>query len=244
MMEKRVFKLHRPAFLTLISLLLFSLFMYSVVLADTKAQEDQKYILVTGFEPFGGEKTNGSWEAVQHLRGAVMADKKVIVYQLPVIWEKAPEKLVALIREYHPVAVVAFGEAGAEPVRVEMVARNIRGMIPDNAGKMPATGLIFASASPTLRTTLNVDVITKRLHEAGIPVTLSQDAGGYLCNETFFSLMNFRGTERSSDIRRGFIHVPPLNARVTMQDGSTLLFNKATLEKTANIVVLAVAEGL
>lgn len=218
--------------------------MPSVVLADTKAQADQKYILVTGFEPFGGGTTNGSWEAVQHLQGVVIADKKVIVYQLPVVWEKASEKLLKLIREYHPVAVVAFGEAGAEPVRVEMAAKNVRDMYEDNTHQKPATNFISATAPPTLRTTLNTDLITKRLHEADIPVTLSQDAGGYLCNETFFNLMNFSGTEKSLNIRRGFVHVPPLNARVAMPDKSALSFDKATLEKTADIVVHAVAEGL
>lgn len=229
---------------SLTALLFLSWLMPSVVLADTKMQAEQKYILVTGFEPFGGGKTNGSWEAVQHLQGTVIANKKVIVYQLPVIWEKSSEKLVALILKYHPVAVVAFGEAGVEPVRVEMVAKNARDMYGDNTNQMPATNVISTSSPPTLRTTLNTDVIIKRLHEVGIPVTLSQDAGGYLCNETFFNLMNFSETEKSLNIRRGFIHVPPLNTRVVMPDGSTLLFNKATLEKTANIIVLAVAEGL
>lgn len=229
---------------TLIVLLFLSWLMPSVVLADTKVQTTQKYILVTGFEPFGGEKTNGSWEAVQRLDGTVIANKKVVVFQLPVIWEKASEKLVALILEYHPVAVVAFGEAGAEPVRVEIVAKNTRDMYGDNANKMPSTNFISASAPHTLRTSLNANVITKRLHEGGIPVTLSQDAGGYLCNETFFNLMNFSGAEKSLNIRRGFIHVPPLNAKVVMPDSSALLFDKATLEKTADIVVRAVAEEL
>jgi len=228
----------------LIALLLLSCFTPSVVWAKTKVQANQKYILVTGFEPFGGEKTNGSWEAVQHLDGTVIANKKVVVCQLPVIWEKASEKLAALIREYHPVAVVAFGEAGAEPVRVEIVAKNTRDMYGDNAKKMPSTDFISASAPPTLRTSLNTDVITERLHEGGIPVTLSQDAGGYLCNETFFNLMNFSGAEITLNIRRGFIHVPPLNAKVVMPDSPAVSFDKAILEKTADIVVRAVAEGL
>lgn len=229
---------------TLITLLLLSWLMPGIALADSQTQANQKYILVTGFEPFGGEKTNGSWEAVQHLDGTVIADKKVIVYQLPVIWENASEKLVTLIKKYHPVAVISFGEAGAEPVRVEMTAKNTRDKNEDNANKMPPTSFISASAPPTLRTTLNVDVITLRLHEGGIPVTLSQDAGGYLCNETFFNLMNFSGPRKSSSIRRGFIHVPPLNAKVVMPDKSIILFDKTTLERTADIIVGAVTEGL
>jgi pyroglutamyl-peptidase len=213
------------------------------VLADTKAQADQQYILVTAFEPFGGGKTNGSWEAVQHLQGSVIANKKLIVYQLPVIWEKASVKMAALINEYHPVAVIAFGEAGAEPVRVEMVAKNSRDLYRDNLNQKPATDFISSSAPATLRTTLNADLIIKRLHEIGIPAGLSQDAGGYLCNETFFNLMNFAETAKTTSIQRGFIHVPPLNARVVMPDNTTILFDKGTLKKTADVVVRAVAEG-
>lgn len=230
---------------TLIALLFLPWFMPGAVLADTQVvPADQKYILVTGFEPFGGEATNGSWEAVEHLQGAVVADKKVIVSQLPVLWEKASAKLTALVQEYHPVAVVAFGEAGAEPVRIEMIAKNIRERIQDNAQKLPTTGVVSVSAPPTLRATLNADIISKRLHAVGIPVTLSQDAGGYLCNETFFNLMHFSEIEKSSTIHRGFVHVPPLNAKLFMPDGTTLSFNKVTLEKTADIVVRAVMEGL
>ena len=73
---------------------------------------------------------------------------------------------------------------------------------------------------------------------------MSHDAGGYLCNETFFNLLNFSGTGSSQAIRRGFIHVPPINASVAMPDGSRFLFDKAALEKAASIVMRAVAEGL
>jgi pyrrolidone-carboxylate peptidase len=155
-----------------ITLLCFSWFIPGIVRADTPVQANSPYILVSGFEPFGGEKTNGSWEAVQHLQGSLIAGKKIIVCQLPVIWEKASEKLEALMRQYHPVAVVAFGDAGGRPLKVEMVAKNVRNLIQDNAGKLPETSFIM------------------------------------------------------------------------MPDGSRFLFDKAALEKAADIVIQAVAEGL
>ena len=228
----------------LIAFLFLAWIMSGVVQAKNNELSNQKFVLVTGFEPFGGEKTNGSWEAVQHLDGTVIADKQIVSYQLPVRWEKASEKLLGLIQEIHPVAVIAFGEAGAQAVRVEMVAKNFRDQYRDNSNKMPETNLISTSAPPSLRTTLNIDLITMRLQEASIPVTLSKDAGGYLCNETFFNLMNFSTADKLLNIRRGFIHVPPLNAKVISTDGAALLFNKAALERTADIVVRAAVEGL
>jgi pyroglutamyl-peptidase len=221
-------------------ILLLMCFIPEIVLADNN-KVDQECILVTGFEPFGGKKTNGSWEAVQHLQGRVISGRKVIVTQLPVVWERASVKLEALMRHYHPVAVIAFGEAGAEPLRVEMVARNVREMIPDNIGLLPKSSVILTGAPLDLRTTLNTELIIQRLHEAGIPVTLSQDAGGYLCNETFFNLMHMSG---SAAARSGFIHLPPVKACVLMPDGSCFLFDKAALEKTADVVLHALVEGL
>ncbi len=226
------------------SILLFSCFMPALVLAGTEPQVGQPSILVTGFEPFGGDTVNGSWEAVRHLEGQRIAGRRVLVRQLPVVWQRASKELEALIRRYHPEAVVAFGVAGAEPVRVEMVAKNVRDMIRDNAGNLPASRVIQPGAPSDLRTTLNSTLIVRRLQEAAIPVTLSEDAGGYLCNETFFNLMNFTPSATSPLRYRGFIHVPPPGARVAMPDGSRFLFDRAALEKAADVVLRAVAEGL
>src|ERR1017187_10365011 len=98
----RVTPMSRSAFLRLTISLILLLSMPSMVMSDTTVQPNTKYILVTGFEPFGNESTNGSWEAIQHLQGGVMANKKVIVYQLPVVWEKASEILQGLILKYRP----------------------------------------------------------------------------------------------------------------------------------------------
>jgi pyroglutamyl-peptidase len=198
-------------------------------------------ILVTGFEPFGGGKTNGSWEAVKHLQGAHLDGATVVVAQLPVVWSKAGDELHGLILKYHPQAVIAFGQAGAEPVRLETIAHNVRQDYKDNDGAMPPTRVVSASSPRTLDTALDVDAIQKSLQAAKIPVRESKDAGGYLCNETFYRLMN---DPDAGTIPRGFVHVPPLDAIVVTADGGKTVFDSKTLAAAADAVVTNVAASL
>ncbi len=218
--------------------LLLSAFAFTTAVAATP---QGGVILVTGFEPFGGDKTNGSWEAVEHLQGKRFGTETVVVAQLPVVWGKAGDELQGLIKKYHPRAVVAFGQAGKQPVRIETVARNERRPYKDNDGALPPTDVVAAAAPDTLPTALDVGTIEKRLQAVQIPVVESQNAGGYLCNETFYVLMNDPDVQH---VPRGFVHVPPLDAMVTAADGSKTLFDKKTLAAAADAVVGSVAASL
>jgi len=213
----------------------------SALLLSTAAAAQPAYILVTGFEPFGGDKTNGSWEAVQHLQGKRFGGETVVVAELPVVWGKAGEELRGLIKKYHPRAVIAFGQAGKEPVRIETIARNERKPYKDNTGALPPTDTVAASAPATLPTALDVDAVRKSLQAAKIPVVESKDAGGYLCNETFYVLMNDPDAQA---IPRGFVHVPPLDATVKGADGGNTVFDGKTLAAAADAVVSSVVASL
>jgi pyroglutamyl-peptidase len=199
--------------------------------------EQLRVVLVTGFEPFGGDITNGSWEATQHLDGKHFGNATVVVAQLPVVWGKAEAKLHALIKLHKPVLVVSFGQAGDEPVRLETTAHNMREKIPDNVGFTPAVGALDARGPATLNSTLPLAEIEGHLRKAGIPVKSSDDAGTYLCNAAFYTLMREQGTDNAKPIPRGFVHVPPLNAKVKSAQGKAVVFDKTLLEKTAAIIV-------
>jgi pyroglutamyl-peptidase len=175
-------------------------------------------ILVTGFEPFGGGKTNGSWEAVKHLQGQKFGNETVVVAELPVVW----------------------GQAGAEPVRIETIAHNVRQHYKDNDQAMPPTDTIAAAGPKTLDTALDAPAIEKSLQAARIPVVISKDAGGYLCNETFYRLEDDPAAQA---IPRGFVHVPPLDANVTVGSNKTV-FDSKTLAAAADAVVSSVAASL
>jgi len=204
--------------------------------------EQSTVILVTGFEPFGGDITNGSWETVQHLDGKHFGGATVVVAQLPVVWGEATEKLHELMKANKPVAVISFGQAGEEPVRLETTAHNVRESIPDNKKMMPKTLQIYSYETPTLKTGLPISEIEIRLRTAGIPVRISQDAGTYLCNDIFYTLMHDPGSDNAKKIPRGFIHVPPLNAIVRTEEGNIVIFDKRLLQKTAEIIIQTVVD--
>ncbi len=210
--------------------------------AAPAAQE--KLILVTGFEPFGGDATNGSWEAVKGLDGRHFGNSVVVAARLPVVWGKAAKKLRQLVRFYKPAAVISFGQAGAGPVRLETTARNVRGAIPDNEGMLPQAGIVYVGSPQTLETTLPAPGIMVRLLAAGIPAEQSQDAGNYLCNDTFYNLMFNPGLNSAKMAPRGFIHVPPLGSRVITSGGKTVVFNRQLLQRAAEIIVNTVAESV
>jgi len=203
-----------------------------------------KFILVTGFEPFGGYITNASWEAVQHLNVKYFDNMVVVAVQLPVVWGKANEKLIELIKYYEPISVIGFGQAGNGPVRLETTAQNARGNIPDNEGMMPRTLQIYQDAPISLETSLPLDRIKDRLYAVGIPVTVSHDAGRYLCNDIFYTMMYYRDSANTNDLLGGFIHVPPLNAKVSTEEGNTIIFDQRQLQKTAEIVIQTIADML
>lgn len=206
--------------------------------------EQLRVILVTGFEPFDGDVTNGSWEAVQHLDGKHFSGATVVVAQLPVVWGKAETKLRSLIKLYNPVLVVGFGQAGDEPVRLETTAHNVREKISDNERAAPESGELYSHGPPALNSALPLAEIEISLRKAGIPVKFSDNAGTYLCNAVFYTLMHNPGMDAAKTIPRGFVHVPPLDAQVKFIKGKTIVFDKKLLEKTAAIIVETIAATL
>jgi pyroglutamyl-peptidase len=202
--------------------------------------EVDKVLLAIGFEPFGGDKTNGSWEAVKYLNGKRFMDTKVVTAQLPVIWDKAAIQLQELIRQYKPTAVVCFGQAESDWVRLETTARNERAKIPDNDGVIPENMYIYSEAPPTLETGLPLAEIEGNLRLANIPVKISPTAGTYLCNDTFYNLMFNPGTEDAKTMMRGFVHVPQIKTKIVSFESKQRYFTKSVLHKAAEIIVKTV----
>ena len=158
-------------------------------------------LIVTGFEPFGGAEVNASWEAVRHLEGVEKA-------LMPVSFARARDSVRGIIAE-GPDAVICIGEAGGRSaISVERVAVNLMdARMPDNDGAQPVDAPIAPEGPAAYFPTLPTREIAARLREAGIPAELSYTAGTYVCNSTFYTLMD--AIARSGrPIPGGFIHVP------------------------------------
>lgn len=164
-------------------------------------------ILLTGFEPFGGDDANPSWDAVSALADDGIGDDEVTALRLPVVYGVAADRLEASIAELSPDLVVATGlAAGREVVSLERTAINVRdARIPDAAGASPVDEPVDPTGPAARFTRLPIKAALAAARGAGLPVAVSESAGTYVCNDVFYRLLATAG-ERG--IPAGFVHVP------------------------------------
>jgi len=170
-------------------------------------------VLVTGFEPFGGETINPSWEAAHALDGERLGGAVFAARRLPCVVDDAGPVLIDAIEELNPALVLCLGLAGGRTdVSIERVAINIvDARIPDNAGRQPVDEPVVAGAPAAYFSTLPIKAMLRALRDDGIPASISSTAGTYVCNAVFYALSHYIATERPT-LRGGFIHVPWLPA--------------------------------
>ena len=172
-----------------------------------------KKILVTGFEPFGGDLRNPSGEAVTALESTKAYEIKKLI--LPVSWQRAFPEIEKAWNEWQPDAVLMVGLAGgSSAVRVERIGINLCGAIKDIDGLYANGSSEEAVEQPVIEgereaffSTYCAERILNALREANIPSKYSFSAGTYICNELLYTSLAKRNRE-SKDMPIGFIHVP------------------------------------
>lgn len=165
-------------------------------------------VLVTGFEPFGGERCNPSGELARRLDGARLHGRRVVGTVLPVVFGASARQLQRSLREHDPELVVSLGVAGGRrKLSVERVAINVDdARIPDNAGQQPIDEPIRRRGPAAYFATLPVKAMFRTLQQGGWPAEVSHSAGSYVCNHVFYCLIHT--LRRRPGARGGFIHVP------------------------------------
>jgi pyroglutamyl-peptidase len=165
-------------------------------------------VLVTGFEPFGGETVNPSWLAARALDDETIAGARVVARELPCVFGDAVRALEAHLDALAPSLVICTGQAGGrEAITIERVAINVDdARIPDNAGKQPIDEPIVQGAPPAYFATLPIKAIVRALRAEGLPADVSQTAGTFVCNHVFYGLMHALAAREG--VRGGFVHVP------------------------------------
>lgn len=183
-----------------------------------------KRVLLTGFEPFGGEKINPSWEAVRLLDGKEVAEHTIFARQIPCVFGEAIEELKQAIAEVKPQIVICVGQAGGRSdISVERVAINVNdARIPDNKGNQPIDEPVVSGGPVAYWSGLPIKAIVKALRDNGIPASVSQTAGTYVCNHLFYGLMHHLA-EQNNTIRGGFIHIPFLPEQAVHHPGQPSL---------------------
>jgi pyroglutamyl-peptidase len=167
-------------------------------------------VLVTGFEPFGGQGVNPSWLAVQALHGGTVAGHRIVGAQIPTVFGESLQALRALLRQHRPTLVLCTGQAGGRPaLSLERVAINVDdARIRDNAGAQPIDTPVVDGGPAAYFTSLPIKAMLQALLESGIDAEVSQTAGTFVCNHVFYGLMHELAAPQWRGVRGGFMHVP------------------------------------
>ncbi len=184
-------------------------------------------LLITGFEPFGGDPLNPSAMLAEALEGSVIAGHRVHGRVLPCVFTDALLALDSAIDETRPTLVLCTGlAAGRSELSFERVAINlIDARIADNAGAAPIDERVLRSKRDAWFTSLPVKAMAQACEDVGVSAALSLSAGSFVCNAVFFGLMQRIDHERrrGRKLRGGFMHVPMLGASTSHQSATMTL---------------------
>ena len=171
-------------------------------------------IIVTGFDPFGGEKINPSIECVKAL--PEVEGVELIRLELPTVFKESAKRLNEVINEVKPDAVLSVGQAGGRPgITMERIAINVDdARIPDNISQQPIDETIQTKGAAAYFSTLPIKRIVKAIREAGISVEVSNSAGTFVCNHIMYQAL-FAATKADKPFKAGFMHIPFIPEQTT-----------------------------
>lgn len=165
-------------------------------------------ILVTGFDPFGGEVINPAIETVKRLPDTI-SGAKVIKLEIPTVCHQSLRVIDEAIARYDPDVVLSVGQAGGRPdITVERVGINVDDCrIPDNAGNQIVDEPIYADGPAAYFVTVPIKAMVQRIRERNIPASVSNTAGTFVCNHVTYGVCHLLAVKYSGK-RSGFIHIP------------------------------------
>ena len=176
-------------------------------------------ILITAFEPFGGEKVNPALEAMNLLPDNI-GKLQILKLELPTVFNKSIEMVWQSIEQQKPDVVISLGQAGGRAcISIERIAINIDDTtIADNEGNMPIDQPIFKDGDNAYFSTLPIKNMVSAIKKAGIPAEVSNTAGTYVCNHVIYGILYKIHKERLN-IKAGFVHVPFIPEQVVDNPG-------------------------
>ena len=172
-----------------------------------------KNILITGFEPFGGAEINSSWETAVRVGRLAPNGIDIETLLLPVSFKRASEAIKKALREKHPDVLVMLGQRGkGENIDIERIAINLMDSTnPDNDGLQPQEQMIDVEGEAAYFSNLPVKVLRDTLLQKNIPARVSNSAGLYVCNSTYYNaLAEIKKHQLST--KAVFVHLPKISA--------------------------------
>lgn len=171
-------------------------------------------ILVTGFDPFGGEKINPAIESVKLLADEI-GGAEIIKLEIPTVFNKSLAVIEKAVREHLPDAVLSIGQAGGRSaISVEYVGINLNeARIKDNEGYQPSGERIYEDGENAYFATLPVKAMAAAMKAANVPAAISYTAGTFVCNHVLYGV-RYLAEKEFPAMRSGFIHIPFLPEQV------------------------------
>lgn len=197
--------------------------------------------LITGFEPFGNDSTNPSWDAVQLLPDQIDGIE-IIKLQIPTIFEDCLIPIREAIAIHQPDAIICVGQAGGRTaISLEKVAINLQdARIPDNANNQSIDQPIVAHGPAAYFSTLPLRAMISAMHKKGIPAYVSYSAGTFVCNDVMYRLLHMLADDQCIG---GFIHVPYTLHQVIDKSAAMSSMSLEAIAKGLQCAIEALATG-
>ena len=165
-----------------------------------------KKLLITGFEPFGGQTVNPSWQSVLALENQI-GEYVLTKLEIPTAFKEGAKRVLEKAEQICPDVIICVGQAGGRnAVTPEVIAINLMDAnIPDNLGNQPINERVLEDGENAYFSTLPIREMVEAINKVGVPAKLSYSAGAFVCNEVLYTLLH---AFKQTNVKVGFIHVP------------------------------------
>ena len=199
-------------------------------------------ILVTAFDPFGGDSINPAQEAVRMLRDTI-SGAEIVKLDVPVVFGKSVAVVYEAMKKEKPDVTLCIGQAGGRfCITPERVAINIDdGRIPDNEGNQPVDQPIFEDGDAAYFASIPIKAMVDKIKSVGIPAAVSNTAGTYVCNHLMYGVL-YHIAKEFPGMKGGFVHVPFLHEQV-LERRDVPSFSKEDIVKGLEAAIAAIAEN-
>ena len=199
-------------------------------------------VLITGFDPFGGEPINPAWEAVKAMKDEI-AGATITKLQIPTVVNKSIAKVHEKMQELRPDIVLSIGQAGGRyDITPERVAINLDdARIKDNEGNQPIDLPIYDDGAPAYFSDLPIKAMVQHIREAGLPASVSNTAGTFVCNHLMYGVLYTLAKEYPG-VRGGFMHVPFIPEQVVGRPAPAPSMNLKDIARGIEAAIAAIGE--
>lgn len=199
-------------------------------------------ILVTAFDPFGGDSINPAQEAVRMLHDTI-SGAEIVKLDVPVVFGKSVAVVYEAMKKEKPDVTLCIGQAGGRfGITPERVAINIDdGRIPDNEGNQPVDQPIFEDGDAAYFASIPIKAMVDKIKSVGIPAAVSNTAGTYVCNHLMYGIL-YHIAKEFPGMKGGFVHVPFLHEQV-LERRDVPSFSKEDIVKGLEAAIAAIAEN-